>query len=170
MDLIVTPDGAAWQAVFGEVRWPCAIGKGGVSNGKQEGDGATPIGCWPLRQVFYRPDRLTSAPPAPVPCRALAPDDGWCDDPADPLYNQAVRLPYAGRHEELWRSDRVYDVIVTLGYNDDPPVAGRGSAIFLHNARPDFSPTEGCVALAPEALLAFLGAAKVDTRVCVQAD
>ena len=53
---------------------------------------------------------------------------------------------------------RVYDVIVILGHNDDPPVPGKGSAIFMHVARPDYAPTEGCVALALEDLLEVLAA------------
>jgi L,D-peptidoglycan transpeptidase YkuD (ErfK/YbiS/YcfS/YnhG family) len=45
-------------------------------------------------------------------------------------------------------------------HNDDPVLPGAGSAIFLHLAREDFRPTEGCVALARadlEALLAVAG-------------
>ena len=58
-----------------------------------------------------------------------------------------MTLPHPARHERLWRDDAVYDVIVELGYNDDPPVAGRGSAIFFHCAREGLAPTAGCVAL-----------------------
>ena len=99
----------------------------------------------------------------PPPATALAVveigrDDGWCDDPADPAYNRPVKLPYAGRHEELWREDALYDLIVVLGYNDDPVVAGKGSAIFMHIARPDYGPTEGCVALKREDLVELVGA------------
>ena len=82
---------------------------------------------------------------------------GWCDDPADPIhYNRLVRLPFASSHERLWRDDRLYDLVVELGYNDAPPVAGLGSAIFLHLERPDGGPTEGCVALQRDDLLAVL--------------
>jgi L,D-peptidoglycan transpeptidase YkuD (ErfK/YbiS/YcfS/YnhG family) len=80
----------------------------------------------------------------------------WCDDPAHVAYNQPVRLPFAGGHERLWRDDHLYDLVVVLGWNDDPPVAHRGSAIFLHLARDGFAPTEGCVALARDDLLAVL--------------
>jgi L,D-peptidoglycan transpeptidase YkuD (ErfK/YbiS/YcfS/YnhG family) len=113
---------------------------------KEEGDGATPAGFLPLRRVLYRADRL--APPlAAVPLEPIGPRDGWCDDPRDSAYNRLVRLPYAGRHEELWRRDAVYDVIGVLGWNDSPPVPGRGSAIFLHLATSDRAPTAGCIAL-----------------------
>lgn len=134
-----------------------ALGRGGVrpALAKQEGDGATPAGLLPLRRVLFRADRM--APPrTALPREPLAPEDGWCDDPGDAAYNRMVRLPYVGRHEELWRADALYDVIGVLGWNDDPVVRGRGSAIFLHVARPDYRPTEGCVALALPDVLALL--------------
>ncbi len=77
----------------------------------------------------------------------LAPQDGWCDDADDAAYNKPVPLPYPGRHEILWRADAIYDLVGVLGWNDAPVVKGRGSAIFLHVARPDYAPTEGCIAL-----------------------
>lgn len=153
-DIIVTSDGFLKH---GGLRFRCALGKGGVKPeaDKREGDGATPLGRYPLRQVYYRADRL-AVPEARLPIRPLTQQDGWCDDPAEPAYNRHVLLPYAASHEKLWREDHVYDVIVVLGHNDDPPVPGMGSAIFLHLARPDYSGTEGCVALALPDLLALL--------------
>ena len=100
-----------------------------------------------LRRVLYRADRL-GKPRSVVPLEPLSPRDGWCDDPSSPYYNAAITLPSSAHHEELWRRDAVYDVIGVLGWNDDPVVPGRGSAIFLHVARPDYAPTEGCIALA----------------------
>ena len=151
----------------GILRWPggqarCALGKSGVvtPEAKHEGDGATPIGAWPMRQVFWRADRL-ERPATGLPIDALIPEAGWCDDPASPLYNFPIAQPFPLRHEKLWREDGVYDVIVVLGYNDNPPIAGKGSAIFLHVARAGYSPTEGCIACAREDLLALLKAAKI---------
>jgi len=138
----------------GEVRAVC--GRGGVRADKREGDGASPAGSFPLVSAFYRPDRLMP-PQTGLRLMALRPDQGWVDDPADPDYNRLVTLPYPAHHEELWRADGVYDVIVVIGYNTDPVVAGAGSAIFLHVARPDFSPTEGCIAVARPVLIALLG-------------
>ena len=167
MDLVVTRHGALWRASFGESSWRCAVGPGGVRPDKREGDGATPAGCWPLRRVLYRADRL--APPATaLPLAALKREDGWCDDPADPSYNSQVVLPHGASHERLWRDDGIYDLIVVLGHNDDPPVPGAGSAVFLHLARPDYAPTEGCVALARDHLLAVLERAGPDTRLCAE--
>ena len=167
MDLEVSCSDAGWHASFGERRWPCAIGRGGVRSDKTEGDGGTPAGCWPIRRIFYRADRLE--PPSTVfPCDPLQPHDGWCDAPGDPQYNKLVRLPYGARHERLWRDEEVYDCIVVLGYNDAPVRADAGSAIFLHVARTDLAPTEGCVALLRDDLLEFLNAASNSSQVRVQ--
>ena len=144
------------------------FGRSGIRADKREGDGATPAGCFELRQVFYRPDRLPK-PDTEIPVQALEPAAGWCDDAGDPAYNRPVSLPYAARAEELWRKDALYDVIVVLGYNDDAVVPGRGSAIFLHVANPDGSPTEGCVALALKDLLEVLKAVEAGSRLCVAA-
>lgn len=135
----------------------CALGRGGVVPGdeKREGDGGSPIGEWPVRRVFYRPDRIDK-PRTALACIALEPFDGWCDDPAHPDYNTWVKLPFTASHEKLWMDSHVYDIIVELGYNDDPIVPGRGSAIFMHIATPDFDPTAGCVALTKENLLYVL--------------
>ena len=159
-------DGLAWPGGSA----PCAFGRSGAkpAAAKREGDGATPLGRWPLRRVFYRPDRL--APPATrLPVTALTPDLGWCDDPASENYNRGVALPFAGSHEKLWREDHVYDLIVVLGHNDDPPIAGMGSAIFLHLMQPDARPTEGCVACAEGDLLALLAAAAPGDALSIEA-
>jgi L,D-peptidoglycan transpeptidase YkuD (ErfK/YbiS/YcfS/YnhG family) len=124
-----------------------ALGSGGIRVDKQEGDGATPIGLLPLRRVFYRADR-GPIPHTAAPREPIAPEDGWCDDPTHRDYNRQVRLPPPARHETLWRDDGLYDIVGVLGWNDDPVERGRGSAIFLHVARPDLAPTEGCIALA----------------------
>lgn len=151
---IVFPDG---RLLLGARIFRCALGRGGVRADKREGDGATPAGTLALRRVLYRADRMRP-PVCAVPVEPVARDDGWCDDPQSSEYNRMVRLPFPGGHEELWRSDAVYDVIGVLGWNDDPVARGRGSAIFLHVARADYAPTEGCVALAEPDLLAALAA------------
>jgi L,D-peptidoglycan transpeptidase YkuD (ErfK/YbiS/YcfS/YnhG family) len=146
---------------YDDVKVACALGKGGVlpAHVKREGDGASPNGAWPIRRVMWRADKIT-APITALPLAPIRPADGWCDAAADPRYNEAITHPYPASAEHLWRDDDVYDVIVVLGYNDDPVVAGKGSAIFLHVARPDYSPTAGCVAVALPDLLAVLALAK----------
>jgi L,D-peptidoglycan transpeptidase YkuD (ErfK/YbiS/YcfS/YnhG family) len=146
----------------GRVTWHdrnfrAALGRAGISGTKVEGDGATPAGWLPLRKILYRADRV-GIPRAAVPREPIGPTDGWCDDPGHPDYNRMVVLPHPARHEELWRSDSLYDVVGVLGWNDAPAARGRGSAIFAHVARGDYSPTEGCIALALADLLALLAA------------
>lgn len=161
MDLRVSGENGASEgrALWGDRSFRCALGRAGIRGDKREGDGATPTGRFVLRRVLYRPDRL-ARPRTGLPVDAIAADDGWCDDPADPAYNRPVRLPHAGRHERMWRDDSAYDLVVVLGHNDDPVIPGRGSAVFLHLARPDYGPTEGCVALALPDLREVLAAAK----------
>lgn len=163
MDLLVESEG--W-ARWGAQRLRCALGKGGVHTMKREGDGATPAGAFVMRRLLYRADR-GAAPTTHLPAVPIAADDGWCDDPADAAYNRPIKLPYRARAEHLWRTDRLYDLVVVLGYNDDPVVAGAGSAIFLHVASPDYTPTEGCVALAPDDLRRVLAEADATSRVVV---
>ena len=165
MDLIVS---AGSEARWRDRIMRCAIGPGGAAAGKREGDGTTPVGNFPLRRLLYRPDRL-QPPVTGLPVSPILPGDGWCDDPADALYNRPVRLPYPAHHERLWRPDEVYDLIAVLGHNDDPVVPGAGSAVFLHVARPDFAPTAGCIVLAMSDLLAMLATAGPGDRVSVQA-
>jgi L,D-peptidoglycan transpeptidase YkuD (ErfK/YbiS/YcfS/YnhG family) len=164
MNLIVDPSGvASWRGL----RLRCALGRGGIRRDKRESDGATPVGSWPMRRLLYRADRV-ALPQTALPSSAIAEDDGWCDASQDRNYNLPVRLPYSASAETLYRQDGVYDLIVPLGYNDAPVVAGAGSAIFLHVARPDFAPTEGCVALALADLLDVLRDADRESRVIVE--
>jgi L,D-peptidoglycan transpeptidase YkuD (ErfK/YbiS/YcfS/YnhG family) len=140
----------------GAASYRATIGKAGVSADKREGDGKTPRGRFNLRGCYFRPDRVTRAPQTALPIQELSRHDGWCDDPNHPLYNQFVKLPFNASHEKLWRHDHAYDFIVPLGYNDDPVVAGKGSAIFLHLAQPDWRATEGCIAIARADMLELL--------------
>lgn len=132
----------------GEFSGRCALGRSGVieAEAKREGDLASPLGAWPIRRVLYRADRV-EPPATALSLEAIAPDDGWCDDPTDRAYNRPVKLPYPASAERMWRDDHVYDLVVVLGHNDDPPTPGAGSAIFWHLARDGYAPTEGCIAV-----------------------
>jgi L,D-peptidoglycan transpeptidase YkuD (ErfK/YbiS/YcfS/YnhG family) len=146
----------------------CALGRSGVipAAEKREGDGATPLGIWPIRRVLFRPD-FGPAPRTRLPTAPLARDDGWCDAPGDPAYNRPVKLPFAASAEKMWRTDHVYDLVCVLAHNDNPPIPGLGSAIFLHLARRDYSPTEGCVALARKDMMELLAEADAESSVQV---
>jgi L,D-peptidoglycan transpeptidase YkuD (ErfK/YbiS/YcfS/YnhG family) len=148
----------------------CALGRSGVKPAadKREGDGASPAGVWPIRRVLYRPDR--GAPPATAfELQPISRHDGWCDDPKDPAYNRPVRLPCPASAEHMWLESGVYDIVVVLGHNDDPVVPGMGSCIFLHLSRPDYSPTEGCVAIPRAELEELLGRARPGDAVEIRA-
>jgi L,D-peptidoglycan transpeptidase YkuD (ErfK/YbiS/YcfS/YnhG family) len=153
MILHVSADG--WLGAGGR-RFRCVVGRSGIVTDKREGDGGTPAGRYPLREAWYRPDRV-NRPQTGLPMRAIDKRDGWCDASGDPAYNCAVRLPYPASAENLWRDDHLYDLFVVIGYNDAPPVAGAGSAIFLHVAPLMGRPTAGCVALAMQDLLDVIG-------------
>lgn len=123
-----------------------ALGRAGIGPDKREGDGRTPAGRWRILRVLYRPD-AGPRPATRLPSRPIARDDGWCDAPRHRLYNRWVKLPFPASHERLWRDDALYDLVLVLDHNTRPRVAGRGSAVFVHLARPGFAATEGCVAL-----------------------
>jgi L,D-peptidoglycan transpeptidase YkuD (ErfK/YbiS/YcfS/YnhG family) len=166
LDLIISPAADGCRAAYGNKTWRCAVGRGGIALKIREGDGISPIGCWPIRRIFYRADRLDRAPSKAFTCTPIGRQDGWCDAPDHPDYNRLVQLPFAASHEEMWRDDHLYDVVVVLGQNDDPVVPGAGSAVFLNVARPEYSPTAGCAALSKEDLLEFLELAGPETRLC----
>lgn len=153
---------------IGELSFPCRLGRSGIIDAadKREGDGATPLGTYPLRKVLYRPDRLVP-PETELPCLSMSPRMGWCDDPADPAYNQMVVLPYAASHENMWEVGDPYNIVVVIGFNDNPSVPGMGSAIFLHLEKPEKTPTAGCVALSLEDMLAVLPLLDFDSTITI---
>jgi len=160
------------KLLFKGREYACALGRSGILHPKHEGDGGTPTGIFPLREVRYRPDRM-AAPKSGLPIYKAAPRDGWCDDPQDPAYNRLVRLPYRADAETMWRDDHLYDVLAVIGYNDAPPVPGAGSAIFLHVARQNDNallPTSGCVSMRIEHVLAVLAACSPGTMIDIRLD
>ncbi|MBL8831859.1 MAG: L,D-transpeptidase family protein [Rhodospirillales bacterium] len=155
---VVRPNGIVGTLTIADRTFACALGKGGVVPGaeKREGDGATPAGTWKLRDGFWRADRL-ERPKGPLAFAAIRSDMLWDDDPASPTYNTLLRCDVPDHPERLMRADHVYDIVIPLGFNDGPIVAGRGSAIFLHVARDGYAPTAGCVALARDDLVELVG-------------
>jgi L,D-peptidoglycan transpeptidase YkuD (ErfK/YbiS/YcfS/YnhG family) len=137
--------------------YKCSIGAAGIKKHKQEGDQATPAGEFALGNIYFRPDRISIHElDTDLPLIAIDDRSGWCDDVNSPSYNQYVRLPFAGRHEKLWRDDSVYDIVIVIEYNTKPVEQKKGSAIFMHLARETYSPTEGCVALAKKDMLEII--------------
>ena len=158
MDLIVTSDKDGAWLDWGAGKRRCAIGPGGIGIKGGEGDGITPRGSFPIREIFYRADRVKNLQVA-LPLWKIAKEDGWCDAPDDANYNRLVECPYSASAERLWRDDGLYDLVVVIGYNDAPVRPGAGSAIFLHVAAPDYAATQGCVAVARDDLIALLAVA-----------
>lgn len=159
-DLVLTPTGLRF---LGHV-FPCAIGRGGMSDRKREGDGATPRGVHRLVGMLYRPDRMARPADWALPIR---PGDLWSDDPAHEDYNLMVRAPYPHSHEVLRRADPLYDLVILTDWNWPYAVPGRGSAIFIHQWRRPHYPTEGCIALARDDLRWIAPRIRYETRLIV---
>ena len=135
---------------------------------KREGDGGTPIAVMPMVDAYLRRDRKVSAQAIALPFRTTRPNDGWCDAPAAPNYNRPVRLPQPYSAERMAREDVIYDIVIVLDYNFGSRSRHRGSAIFLHVARPGFEPTEGCIAVRKRDLQRILPHLLLGRRIIVQ--
>jgi L,D-peptidoglycan transpeptidase YkuD (ErfK/YbiS/YcfS/YnhG family) len=154
------------RLTFLNYNFPCSWGSNGLSHSKIEGDGTTPIGTFPFRKVFFRKDRM-DFPKTDLETIPINKDDGWCDDQSHQDYNQFVKLPHIARCETLWRKDHLYDLLIVLGYNDQPPIGGKGSAIFMHVARKHYKPTRGCIALSISDLLIVVAHANQNSFITI---
>jgi L,D-peptidoglycan transpeptidase YkuD (ErfK/YbiS/YcfS/YnhG family) len=147
---------------------PVVLGRSGIAAAKREGDGTTPRGRFALIRLWWRADRLPR-PGTRLPVRRIDPALAWCEDPRDRRYNRPFRRSANEPGDRLWRDDRLYDLVIELSHNTRPRVAGRGSAVFLHVARPDRSGTAGCVALAAKDLRRLIGRLGPNTRIDIGA-
>lgn len=138
----------------GGVTFPCALGRGGITANKREGDGATPLAAMRLLGGYVRRGRFQMR--SRLPLAAITADLGWCEVPDDRNYNRPVKMPYAASHETMMRPDDLYDACIVLDWNIRPRMRGRGSAIFFHLARPGFTPTAGCVAVTRKVMARLL--------------
>ena len=145
---------------------PVALGRGGLKANKREGDGGTPIGIFHPLRLWWRKDRH-ARPPTALPVRAITSHDGWCEDPADRRYNRPIHVAAESNADRLMRSDHLYDYIIEIDHNARPRVSGRGSAVFLHLARPGFAPTAGCIAMNRGAMLRLLARLGKRTKIVV---
>jgi len=141
-----------------------ALGRSGIRAEKREGDGATPRGTFRPLRLWWRADR-TQRPRTLLPMRRIGPRDAWCEDPGDRRYNRPFQLRRGETGDLLRRDDRLYGLIVEIDHNTRPRIAGRGSAVFIHVARPGFGPTAGCVALRPGDLRRLLARLSTKTRI-----
>jgi L,D-peptidoglycan transpeptidase YkuD (ErfK/YbiS/YcfS/YnhG family) len=145
---------------------PVALGRGGIKANKREGDGGTPRGTFRPIRLWWRADRHPR-PRSFLPIRPITPTDGWCEDPSDRHYNRPVRLDRGNDGDRLAREDHLYDFIIEIDQNTRPRIAGRGSAVFLHLARPKFAPTAGCVAMTKPAMLRLLARIGPKTKIVI---
>jgi L,D-peptidoglycan transpeptidase YkuD (ErfK/YbiS/YcfS/YnhG family) len=143
-----------------------ALGRGGIRANKHEGDGGTPQGTFRPRRLWWRADRHPR-PSTFLPVRAITPEDAWCEDGASRHYNQPLRLSAKDGGDRLRRDDHLYDFIIEIDHNTKPRIAGRGSAVFLHLARKDFSPTAGCVSMTRSAMLRLIKRLGPETKIVI---
>lgn len=162
LDIVVT----RWGARFMGRRFPCSIGRGGITHNKREGDWATPAGAHRIVGALWRPDRLARPCDWAVP---IHPSDLWSDDPKDQDYNHMVQVPYPHSHEKLRRADRLYDMVLVTDWNWPVAEPGKGSAIFIHCWRRPRRFTAGCVAFDPSHLGWMLRHIRYETRLIVRA-
>jgi L,D-peptidoglycan transpeptidase YkuD (ErfK/YbiS/YcfS/YnhG family) len=143
-----------------------ALGRASVKAAKREGDGATPAGQFHPVRLWWRADRLPR-PHTLLPVRPIGRDHAWCEDPKDRRYNRPFRRSANEPGDRLSRADGLYDLIVEIDHNTRPRVAGHGSAVFIHVARPGFGPTAGCIALTRGELQRLVALLSRKTRIIV---
>ncbi len=149
---------------FKNLKFRCAIGKNGIKKKIKEGDFVTPKGTFTLKKVYYRGDRIKNLR-TKLKKITIKKNMAWCDDPKSKFYNMQIKLPSRYNYEKLYRKDRIYDIIITLDYNTNPIIKNKGSAIFIHIAKKNYSPTNGCIALSKIDLLEILNKINSNTKI-----
>jgi L,D-peptidoglycan transpeptidase YkuD (ErfK/YbiS/YcfS/YnhG family) len=151
----------------GPLAFPVALGRGGILANKREGDGGTPRGTFRLKRLWWRADR-DPRPATALPVRRITAQDAWCEDPDDRHYNQPIRIPPGRPGDRLQRDDQLYDFIIEIDHNARPRVTRRGSAVFIHVARPDLGPSAGCVTMPKARLRSLLRKLGLRTRIIIR--
>src|SRR5580765_332718 len=159
-------DSSRGWLIAGLLALPVALGRGGIKANKREGDGATPRGTFRLKRLWWRADRDPRPAPA-LPVRRITSDDAWCEDPDDRRYNQPIRIAPGATGDRLRRDDQLYDFIIEIDHNTRPRMARRGSAVFIHVARPDLSASAGCVTMPKARLRRLLRKLRPGTRIVI---
>ena len=127
-------------------KFRCALGEHGISEKKKEGDKITPKGIYKIVNVYYRQDRIKKIS-SKLKLVKIKKNMGWCDDPDSKNYNELIKVPAKYSYEKLFRNENTYDLIIVLNYNMNPVIKNKGSAIFIHVAKKNYSKTAGCIAL-----------------------
>ena len=150
---------------YKDLKFKCALGKSGIGNKKIEGDNITPKGNFKIIKIYYRKDRLKKLS-SKFTLTEITKDMGWCDDPKSKKYNQLIKLPTNYSHENLYRKDNIYDLILVLNYNMRPTIKNKGSAIFIHITKKNYQPTKGCIALEKNNLVKLIS--KIDKNIKIK--
>jgi len=143
------------------------LGRSGIRANKHEGDGATPRGRFRLVRLWWRADRA-ARPRTLLPVRRIEASSAWCEDVNNRRYNRPFRRSADEPGDRLWRDDHLYDLLIEIDHNARPRVAGRGSAVFLHLARPNRAPTAGCIAFSGRDLARLVSRLGPRTRLWIQ--
>jgi L,D-peptidoglycan transpeptidase YkuD (ErfK/YbiS/YcfS/YnhG family) len=149
---------------YKNLKFRCALGKGGVKKKTMEGDNITPKGIFKIIKIYYRPDKIKKIKTA-IKKSKIKKNMGWCDDPKSRFYNKLINLPTKYSHEKLYRNDNLYDLIIVLSYNTSPIIKNKGSAIFMHIANNSYKKTKGCIALKKEHLIKIISKIKKNTKI-----
>jgi L,D-peptidoglycan transpeptidase YkuD (ErfK/YbiS/YcfS/YnhG family) len=151
---------------YKNLKFRCSLGKAGIGKKKIEGDNITPKGTFKIVNIYFRKDHIKNII-SKLKLIKIKRTMGWCDDPTSKKYNQLIKLPTKYHHEKLYRSDKLYDIVIILNYNMNPIVKGKGSAIFLHLSKNLKNKTSGCVALRKKDMLELIKIIKKSTKVII---
>jgi L,D-peptidoglycan transpeptidase YkuD (ErfK/YbiS/YcfS/YnhG family) len=150
--------------IYKNSKFRCSLGINGIKNKKKEGDGITPKGIFKLKKIYYRNDKVKNIV-TKVKKIKITKDMGWCDDPKSKFYNKLIRLPSKFGHEKLYRKDYIYNLIIVLDYNMNPVTKNKGSAIFIHLAKKNYKPTQGCMGLKQNDLIKLIKMIKKNQKI-----
>jgi L,D-peptidoglycan transpeptidase YkuD (ErfK/YbiS/YcfS/YnhG family) len=149
---------------YKNLKFRCALGKGGVKKKIIEGDNITPKGIFKIIKIYYRPDKIRKIKTL-IKKIKIKKNMGWCDDPNSDFYNKQIKLPTKLSHEKLYRNDNLYDLIAVLNYNTNPIIKNKGSAIFMHITKSSYKKTAGCIALKKKDLIKIISQIEKGTKI-----
>ena len=138
---------------YNKLKVKCAIGKKGLGYKRKEGDLITPKGQYKIKYILYREDRVKIS--TSFKKKVIKKNMAWCDDPNNKSYNKLI-FTNNKKKEKLYRKDNLYNIIVVINYNVRPTIKNKGSAIFIHLARKNYSGTMGCIGLKKNDLINIL--------------
>ncbi len=131
--------------IYKEKKYRCSLGINGLIESKTEGDKATPIGVFSLGNLYVRTDRIKKLK-THFKYLSISKKMAWSDEPNNKDYNKLININYDHK-ESFYRTDDIYNLILVINYNIEPITPHKGSAIFIHIAKNNYSSTQGCIGL-----------------------